>query len=234
MPTNARIDRTETVARIVARYPETAVVFRGHRIDYCCRGDVTVMDAFSGRNEDLEALFAELESSIRTTTGGDAEDVRSLSDAALLARIVDRHHAYLRQALPRIEPLLSRVAEVHGAHNPKLVALRRAVSELSTVLLDHVDFEEELVFPGLVSLGGPRPSAVGHLQAMAREHLDVGMRLAQLRFLADDFTTPSWGCSSYRLLMSELEGLDADILQHVHVENHVLMPRFAGQPSRAS
>jgi regulator of cell morphogenesis and NO signaling len=27
--------------------------------------------------------------------------------------------------------------------------------------------------------------------------------------------------------MSELEDLETDLLRHVHVENHVLMPRFA-------
>ena len=38
--------------------------------------------------------------------------------------------------------------------------------------------------------------------------------------------TPEWGCSSYRVLMSELEALEGDVLRHVHLENHVLMPRF--------
>jgi regulator of cell morphogenesis and NO signaling len=29
--------------------------------------------------------------------------------------------------------------------------------------------------------------------------------------------------------MTELQELEADVLQHVHLENHVLMPRFAGR-----
>jgi regulator of cell morphogenesis and NO signaling len=62
---------------------------------------------------------------------------------------------------------------------------------------------------------------------MATSRSAVGTKLAQIRALADDFTTPDWGCNSYRAPMSELGNLEANVLQHVHVENHVLMPRFA-------
>jgi regulator of cell morphogenesis and NO signaling len=38
---------------------------------------------------------------------------------------------------------------------------------------------------------------------------------------------PEWACTSYRTLLSELAALEGDVLRHVHLENHVLMPRFA-------
>ena len=69
---------------------------------------------------------------------------------------------------------------------------------------------------------------------MREEHLAVGAMLGRMRSLADDFTTPAWGCNSYRALMTELEALEADVLRHVHLENHVLMPRFAGAAARLS
>ena len=56
----------------------------------------------------------------------------------------------------------------------------------------------------------------------------MGTLLARMRVLSDGFTTPEWGCRSYRILMGELETLEGDVLRHVHLENHVLMPRFAG------
>jgi len=77
------------------------------------------------------------------------------------------------------------------------------------------------------------------LGQMLEEHLAVGDLLAELRGLTDGFTTPEWGCNTYRVLMSELDALEADILRHVHLENHVLAPRFgvvatpaAAQPSK--
>jgi len=54
----------------------------------------------------------------------------------------------------------------------------------------------------------------------------VGRALDRIRDLTDDFATPDWGCTSYRLAMAELDDLTTDVLRHVHLENHVLMPRF--------
>ncbi len=228
------IDRSATVAQIVARHSETAAVFQRHRIDFCCRGDVTVAQACAGK-EDPEALFAELEVAVREHAEEESEeDLMSLSATALLTQIVERHHGYLRRALPRVTPLLAKVAAVHGEHNPKLHELRSAFAELGDMLEPHLEFEEEILFPELARPDQPGASPSKHLKEMAREHLEVGTKLAQMRALADDFTTPPWGCSSYRALMTELQELEADVLQHVHLENHVLMPRFAGQTSLLS
>src|SRR6266496_6623363 len=51
---------------------------------------------------DPEALFAELEAALAAGDARPEESARSLSTAALIARIVDRHHGYLRQALPYV------------------------------------------------------------------------------------------------------------------------------------
>ena len=55
--------------------------------------------------------------------------------------------------------------------------------------------------------------------------------LARIRLLADDFIVPDWACKSYRLMLNELLTLEEDTMRHVHLENHVLMPRFARRPS---
>ncbi|HQR30289.1 MAG TPA: DUF542 domain-containing protein [Anaeromyxobacteraceae bacterium] len=224
----AAIDRSSTVAQIVLEHAETAPVFQRNRIDFCCRGNVSVADACAGIGKDPEALLAELEKAVAEGAGVPAgDDLRTFSTPALLARIVDRHHGYLRRALPRIEPLLAKVAAVHGEHDPKLPGVRSAFAELAGMLVPHLDFEEEVLFPELSTpVRGER--ALEHLESMNADHLAVGATLARIRSLADDFATPDWGCNSYRALMKELRDLEADILQHVHLENHVLMPRFRG------
>jgi regulator of cell morphogenesis and NO signaling len=62
---------------------------------------------------------------------------------------------------------------------------------------------------------------------MHEDHLAVGDLLARLRELSDGYATPDWGCNTYRVLMAELETLEEDTLRHVHLENHVLAPRFS-------
>jgi regulator of cell morphogenesis and NO signaling len=220
-------DRNATVAQIVAEHAVAARVFQKHAIDFCCRGDVTVREACAGRPLDPELLFAELEAVIPGADPGGSEDPRTLSTAALVARIVDRHHGYLRRALPYLGPIVSKVARVHGDHDPKLRELADAFLELKESLEPHLDREEEVLFPALMARR-PDPEIVrGELRTMHEDHLAVGTLLFRIRDLASGFDTPEWGCTTYRVAMKELEALEADVLRHVHLENHVLMPRFA-------
>ncbi len=218
---------SSTVAQIVAEHPAVARVFQRHRIDFCCHGDVTVEEACRDLRIDPEAVRAELATAV--APGGEpAEDVRALPTPALVARIVDRHHGYLRRALPEIQPLAAKVAAVHGEHNPKLRPLQEAFAALAEALEPHLDDEEEVLFPALTARAPDAVEIRRGLDRMVEEHVAVGEQLARIRALADGFTTPEWGCRSYRLLMTELEALEDDVLRHVHLENHVLRPRFAG------
>ena len=62
---------------------------------------------------------------------------------------------------------------------------------------------------------------------MFEEHVAVGRLLTAIHDLSGGFSTPEWGCKTYRVLMHELKALEADVLRHVHLENHVLAPRFS-------
>lgn len=222
------LDPTRTIARIVLDHPSTARVFQERGIDFCCRGNVTLAAICTEKGLDPERIAAELEQEIASRSGDAGEpDPRELPTQALTARIVDRHHAYLRKALPWLVPLATKVARVHGEKEERLVEVRDLVAELAELLLPHLDEEEQVLFPALGS-EKPDPALVrSELEAMVREHLEVGERLARLREITDDFTPPRWGCSSYRTLFADLRDLEGDVLRHVHLENHVLMPRFA-------
>jgi regulator of cell morphogenesis and NO signaling len=227
------LSRSATVAQIVTENAVAARVFQKHQIDFCCRGDVTVAEACRARALDPEALFAELEAALPASAGDAGEDPRSLSTPALIARIVDRHHGYLRRQLPYLEPLLAKIAAVHGARNPKLGELAGLHDELTGALEPHLDQEEAVLFPALMARTPDLEVARREFQDMHADHLAVGDLLARIRAAADGFVTPEWGCNTYRVTMRELEALEGDVLRHVHLENHVLMPRFAG-PGAAS
>ena len=111
---------------------------------------------------------------------------------------------------------------IYGGREARLEEVRDLVAEIADRLLPHLDDEEAVLFPALAS-GAPDPA---QLEAMLEEHREVGDRLARLRSITDGFTAPRWGCSSYRTLFSELRDLEGDVLRHVHLENHVLLPRF--------
>ena len=110
-PRGADLDRTDTLAAIVARHPASARVFQSHRLDFCCHGDVTLDEALRGRPESAEAILGEVEEAVRSLDREVAtEDVTALSVAAL---DLPDHRAPPRLPAPAaaaIEPLLAKVA----------------------------------------------------------------------------------------------------------------------------
>lgn len=147
--------------------------------------------------------------------------------ANAIAHIVDHHHPYARRALPYIVTLLARVAGFHGKRNAKLGALCEAGNELAEMLEAHLDEEEQELFPVLLGVvpsrrGGPTqaPRPCRHLGELAR-------LLARVRFLADGYGAPQWADLAYRVLMEELEALEDDVTEYLHLENFVIVPRLA-------
>jgi regulator of cell morphogenesis and NO signaling len=228
------LDHNATVARIVTEHPVAARIFQKHGIDYCCHGNVTVPEACLDGRLDPEPLFAELQAALAANDARPEENPRALTTAALIARIIDRHHGYLRQALPHIAPIMAKVAKVHGPRDANLQHLHDAFSELASSLGPHLDEEEEVLFPALMARQPDARLVQREVARMHEDHLAVGDLLARIRTLTGGFTTPEWGCNTYRVLMAELDALEADILRHVHLENHVLAPRFGALAARAA
>ena len=224
------ISQSQSVASVVLDHSECAEVFARHRMDFCCRGNQSVEEAAKERDVPLDTLLSELRQAVESRKEGGqglpVADPRSLSTPRLVAYIIARHHEYLRRALPFVKGLAAKVARVHGDHNPRLRDLDSAVATLTTTLLAHLDEEEETLFPLLTAKVRDGSTVQRLLRDMQDEHLQVAKTLEQIRAASEDFMIPDWACNSYRTLFSELRQIERDIFTHVHLENHVLVPRF--------
>jgi regulator of cell morphogenesis and NO signaling len=224
------VDPGQTVASLVVDHSECAPVFQRHRIDFCCRGNISIADASAQKGIDCTALVEELAHAIAIRSAERKLDPRALCTDALIAHIVETHHEYLRTTLPFVRSLATKVRQAHGDRNARLLDLEIGVRELADTLLPHLDREEQVLFPALL-VDPVDPAAVAReLASMHDEHLDVGTLLERVRLTTDDFVPPRWACNSYRTLLAQLEHVEADVLTHVHLENHVLMPRFVDGP----
>ncbi len=223
-----RLDRTATVAEIVAEHAGTVRVFERHDIDFFSpRGELTVFAACRERDLDPEEVYTQLEAAIAAAGArGQGDDPRRLADAALVAHIVERHHRYARRALPYIVPLLAKVASFEGKRNRKLNALCDAGHELAATLEAHLDEEERDLFPAVLTSCAGYRLAAQKLEELDREHRDLAELLERSRALADDYVAPAQSTARYRALMEELEALDDDVKRHMHLETHVLLPRL--------
>jgi regulator of cell morphogenesis and NO signaling len=219
------LDPTVPVATLVLDHSECAAVLARHRIDYCCKGQRRLVDACNERGIDVTRVVAELETAIaRRSKVAPAVDPRTLSTRDVIQQLIAPHHQYLHRAMPYLQTLAAKVARVHGEHQPSLREVASQFDTLVDTLRAHLAEEETQLFPALIA--GRLDEAGILLRTMRADHDQVGDMLARLRTVAADYVAPDWACNSYRTLMKELEALEADTLEHVHLENHVLLPRY--------
>jgi len=221
------LDTTQPLAQIVLDFPETAAVFQRLTLDFCCHGHQRLAEACANAGYNEIAIVRELEAAIDARAKA-AADPRNLATPQLIRHIITEHHGYLRVALPTAVSLAAKVAAVHGVRDARLYDLATAVRELSEALLPHLDDEEAVLFPAMQAATADRAAIAGMLASMESEHQAVGVLLAEIRSAANDYIEPAWACRTYRTLFAELVRLEADTLRHVHLENHVLAPRFGG------
>jgi regulator of cell morphogenesis and NO signaling len=107
---------------------------------------------------------------------------------------------------------------------------------LDAELSSHLMKEEKVLFPYIVALathvrqGAPKPqapfgSAHNPIRQMEHEHESAGTALAKLREVTYDYAVPLDACPTFRAMYEELQRMEADLHQHIHLENNILFPR---------
>jgi regulator of cell morphogenesis and NO signaling len=71
------------------------------------------------------------------------------------------------------------------------------------------------------------------IRMMEIEHQEAGDGMATIRELSRGYKPPAEACSTYRLVLQELEAFEDDLHQHVHLENNVLFPKAIELDSKA-
>ena len=211
---------TQSLAELALTYPAASRIFRQHRLDFCCGGKSSIADACAQRGLDADALLKEIEANDIRTPGLDwrAQPMSKLVDYIL----VNFHEAHRRE-LPDLIMLARKVERVHADKPDVPAGLASHLESMHEAMEIHMQKEEQILFPAI--LNGLGPQLRGPTSQMEREHDEHGAKLERLRELAADFVPPADACTSWRALLLRCEQLEADIMAHVHLENHVLFPR---------
>lgn len=224
----------QSVGEIVAAFPGASNLFKAHGIDFCCGGARRLGEALQARGIPAESFLTELDNAYNAAQARQAVagvDWRTAAFGALINRIVNRHHAYLKQELPLLSGFVRKICHVHGAHHPELAALNRQFHALKAELEPHMVAEEDEFFPLVAAYERSRdPSdlarVVAALDELEAEHQAAGGLLAQMRESTAGYRLPEDACRTYTLTYQKLSELEADMFEHVHLENNVLFPRL--------
>lgn len=223
------------VKDIALSNPAARQVLEDAGLDYCCGGGESLADACSHAGVSPDEILNRLRQNAKNA-GADDINWMAAPLSELTRHIRERHHHYVREAIPRTQALAEKVAAKHGTNHSELGDIRNLFAEVGQEMTMHMRKEEQILFPYIDAL---EQAANSHraveppffqtvknpIYTMMKEHDAAGDLLRQIRNLSADYAVPADACTSYKALYEALREFEADLHQHVHLENNVLFPR---------
>ncbi|WP_449539444.1 iron-sulfur cluster repair di-iron protein [Ferdinandcohnia sp. Marseille-Q9671] len=222
------------IGEIVTEFPKAGDLFKSYRIDFCCGGNRPLKEALEERNLSKDEVLARLNALYLETKDLNEKtiDWKSASYSELIDHIINKHHRYLNEELPQLSPYVTKVLRVHGGNHPHLVRVHSLFNQLKVELEQHTIKEEAESFPLIVTFE-KEPTEENHIlvkkhvEELEDDHDEAGKIIKEIRDITNDFQPPIGACGTYRLVYQRLEALEADLFQHIHLENNILFPRAA-------
>jgi regulator of cell morphogenesis and NO signaling len=227
----------KTVRELALENPGSTRIFESLGIDYCCGGNRSLREACESVNLQLDQVLKSLEEADHTARLRARErDWQTEPIESLIEHIQSTHHKYTREEIARLGPLFEKVCSVHGKNHSELLEVHAIFEGLAQELNSHMMKEEMILFPYLLemvaSVSGHRPIArapFGSIQnpisMMEHEHDSAGNALRDMNKATSGYSAPADACVSYRTLYDALAAFEADLHQHIHLENNILFPR---------
>lgn len=206
-----------SLAELAINIPMASQVFRRNRLDFCCGGKITLKEACTKNGLDFETIVSEL-SALKVAPTLES----SLPLPELCDHVVSRYHEDLRRRLPELVALAGKVERVHADHAQCPRGLTRLLETVQAELFLHMMKEENVLFP--LIRAGKGNLAQMPVKVMMAEHDAHGEQLDEIHRITNDFRAPADACPTWLALYRNLEQFEAELMEHIHLENHVLFP----------
>ncbi|HLG16235.1 MAG TPA: iron-sulfur cluster repair di-iron protein [Blastocatellia bacterium] len=235
-------DPAKTVREVAVEVPGATRVFEKFGIDYCCGGSATLRDACARAGITIDEVNQAMDGGSEEAAPIPDVDWATAPLTGLTSYIIAKHHTFTSEELNRLGLLLGKVCSVHGANHPEMLRIQDLFASLTRELLPHMMKEERVLFPYIDEMdeavrsnrAKPHPffgTVQNPIRMMMQEHETAGEVLRQIREASNNFAVPSDACFSFQTLYPALEAFEADLHQHIHLENNILFPRAAEMES---
>ena len=232
------------VKDIALSSPAARQVLEDAGVDYCCGGGKTLDEACLHANVSSEEILKRLRENAKDT-GTDDLNWMAAPLCDLTRHIREKHHRYVREAIPRTQALLEKVTARHGQNHSEVIDIGRLFAEVGKEMIMHMQKEEQILFPYIdsveravnahTSVEPPFFQTVKNpVHVMMKEHDAAGELVRQIRSLSANYIAPADACTTFKALYEALKEFETDLHQHVHLENNVLFPRAVEMESAAS
>jgi regulator of cell morphogenesis and NO signaling len=226
--------KEETIGETVSKDFRKAQIFKKLGIDFCCGGKKTLKEVCDNKVIDYKEVEKELNNlgeKDNVSLNFDQWELDFLTDY-----IINTHHKYVKESIPFMTELATKVAKVHGSQHPELIEVAKIFNNLALDFSQHLMKEENILFPYIKELVVAKKESK-HLskpifgtvdnptQMMEAEHEQAGEDMGEIRRLTNNYALPEEACNSYQILFKKLAEFENDLFNHVHLENNILFPK---------
>jgi regulator of cell morphogenesis and NO signaling len=206
-----------------------AEVFTHAGIDFCCGGKKTLEQACREKNIDLKSIEKEIRAIEQAPVVSNV-NFKDWEPGFLADYIVNTHHKFVLKTLPELVYYTKKIASVHGQHHPELIEVAKLFEEISKELQQHLQKEEEVLFPAIRSAVQNstielKSILISEIARMSSEHEFAGGAMDKINEITGGYRVPEDGCNSYQVAFKMLKQFEDDLHIHVHLENNILYPK---------
>ncbi|WP_412971426.1 iron-sulfur cluster repair protein YtfE [Glaciecola sp. MF2-115] len=210
-----------SIGDIATQVPGATGVLFEHKINFCGDGPRSLTEVIKRKQLDENLINTQLANLV--TRDADKIDYNSMSNAELIEHILRRYHEVHRVQLAELIRLAARVELVHFEKPQCPLGLAKHLSQMQTDLEQHMQKEENILFPILMQEFAP--TVQGPISVMKEEHLDHMQDIETIYKLTNDVTLHPGACNTWTALYLGLQEFISDINMHIHVENDILFAR---------
>lgn len=230
------IDEQDFVTDLIARDYRTADVFKKYGIDFCCGAKWPLKTACELRGLDTLLVKQELQEVMRPMQTASALPFAEWPLDFLTDYMVHVHHGYVRQALPSLKEFLELFVTEHSKKYTYLHELQQQFTRLHNNLPACMQHEEDVIFPYIKQVNRAFQAKASFAalltrtlrkpveKVMEQEHQLISSVLKKIRELTNNYTLPASACRSHLVVFKKLHELDNDLVQHLHLENTIMLP----------
>ena len=242
-----KLSLSRLVCELATDYPAIIPALEDLGIDYCCKGNRTLLEACDSVGVDADEWLEQLG---EIEQAGTRESVIPLRDwnketlSALINVIVGEHQKLEHREMVHLAARLERARRSHGAQYPVIARVAHLFRRASEALRIHVHQEERELFQRIEemeqALTTGRDEPLRYERSLSErvlieflEHDVIDERLRTMRELTADYRLPSDGPRSMLALWADLRLFDRHLQRHIHLENNILYPRAIAMESGA-
>jgi regulator of cell morphogenesis and NO signaling len=217
------------IGEIVADDYRAASVFREAGIDFCCGGKKNLEEACIEKGINPSIIAEKLEE-LNLIPYNSNNNFKDWEPGFLCDYIVNIHHKYVKKTLPELVSYTQKIASVHGERHHELKEVEGLFSQINIELLQHLQNEEEVLFPAIkeaFSIGSPNAIKLimSEITRLSSEHEFAGGAMDKINELTKNYSVPEDGCNTYHVTYKLLHQFEDDLHIHVHLENNILFPK---------